>query len=220
MNLKKAIMRTLAGALLAVIGSGGSALHAQVSKPQNGKAVGIVTQFDRFSKKPDAFLMFKAEGTKEAVRYLLAAPGSEVEPKLRAALKDVFVSNLVTLEWKGQDSPVLTGIRTMYPSVRTGILTGTVIARLNERQDTYVDVKPDGMPTERYEPSWAGNGWNKEVCAAIAATNIGDRVKIRWYYDERRHVSELSVISKALIVPRTPAATPIPRGTQAPPANG
>jgi len=179
-------------------------MPAAVSKLQNGRIVGIVTQIEATGKKGDAFLMLKAEGAKEATRFLLAAPGSDMDPKLQAALKSVFPSNLVTLEWRGQDVPVITGIRTMLPSVQTGFLSGTVVDRTSEGKDVSIDVKPDGQPTERYLPNWVAGGWNKEVCAAIAATNIGDKVKLRWYYDERRRVVELSVISKALVVPRTP----------------
>jgi hypothetical protein len=183
-------------------------MPAAVSKPQSGKIVGIVTQIEATGKKGDAFLMLKAEGAKEATRYLLAPAGSEVDPKLQAALKSVFPSNLVTLEWRGQDLPVITSIRTMLPSVQTGFLSGTVIDRTSEGKDVYIDVKPDGQPTERYLPNWVAGGWNKEVCAAITATNIGDKVKLRWYYDERRRVVELSVTSKALVVPRTPGVRP------------
>jgi hypothetical protein len=171
---------------------------AVVSRPQSGKAVGIVTQFDPNSKKGEPSLMFKSEGAKQAARYLLAAPGSGVDPKLQPALKSVFPTNLVTLEWNAQDPPVVTGIRVMLPSARTGVLTGIVTERLSQGKDVYIDIKPDGQPTERYMPNWVDGGWNKEVCAGIAATNIGDKVKLRWYYDERRRVVELSVISKAL----------------------
>ncbi len=211
MNLQKPLTQTLAATVLAFLGCGGSLLHAQVSTSLNGRAVGIVTQFEHNLKKPDAFILIKLEGAKEPARFLLAAPGSSVEPKLEAALKGVFPSNLVTMEWKGQGAPVLTGIRTMLPTSRTGTLTGTVMDRLSEGQNVYLDLKVDGKPTERFWPNWVAGGWNKEVCAAVAATNPGDKVKVRWYYDERRRAVEVSVVSKAF-VPRTPAAKPSPGG--------
>lgn len=126
-------------------------------------------------KKGDAFIIFKAEGAKEPARYLLAAPGSTVDPKLQAALKSVFPSNLVTMEWKGQNSPVVTDIRTIYFSMRTGTLTGTVIDRLSEGQNVYIEVKPDGRPTKRYLPNWGTGGGTRRYAKRFPQRKLGTK---------------------------------------------
>jgi acylphosphatase len=160
---------------------------------QNRKIVGIVTA------KTDKDIMVKAEGESEAKRYLLAEEGAKPQADLQAALKQVFVSNLVALQWQGEQQPVLTGIHAFHSPARFGMVVGTVAAVEAAGNMPSFDVTPSGRGfTERYVPSWdvAAKGWNKGVVGTIAALNVGDKVKVAWSYDERNRAVQIQVLSR------------------------
>ncbi len=58
--------------------------------------------------------------------------------------------------------------------------------------------------TEQYWLNFNGGQWDKGVVSAIAALNVGDRVRLTWNRDERLRVSRIQVLPKA---PGTAPAT-------------
>ena len=120
---------------------------------------------------------------------------------VQAALKNVFVTNLVTLQCRGEQDPVLTSIRAMHSRTRIGTVSGTVTAVEPAWKDTLsFDVKPSGTGfTERYVPRWdvAAKGVDKTLLRTISGLNVGDKVKVAWYYDERKRATQIQVLSRA-----------------------
>ena len=126
----------------------------------------------------------------------LAAPPADVQ----AALKKVFVTDLVVLQWQGEQEPVVTSIHAIHSKTRAGVVAGTVVAVEPAGNMPSFDVKPSGRGfTERYVPRWdvAAKGWDKSLVRTIAGLNVGDKVKVAWSYDERKRAVQIQVVSRA-----------------------
>jgi hypothetical protein len=167
---------------------------------KGGKMFGIVTA------KTDKDITVKAEGQQEPQVYRYASPsGGGTSAELKAALKMVFVSNLVVLQAKGEDEPVLTSIQAIHSKARSGVTSGTVVAvepagAGNNRNMPSLDVKPNVRgPTERYVTRWdpATKGWDKSLLQILAGLKVGDKVKIAWSYDERKRAVQIRVTGQA-----------------------
>lgn len=197
MNRKSWFAGILAGVVLAVGFCGTPSLQAAEKKSPlgPGKVVGIVTA------KTDKDITIKAEGEDEAKRYLLAPQGGAPKADLQAALKTVFVPNLVMFSSQGQDQPVVTNIRVILPPMRMGVATGTVVARENKPKEVaWVEVKPsDRGYTQRLWPRFVGgpDGFDKEMVRTFGELNVGDKVKVGWTYDERLRAVKIQVVSRA-----------------------
>ena len=103
----------------------------------------------------------------------------------------VFPTNLVVLQWQGEQDPVLTSIQAMHAKTRFGTVTGIVTAVEPAPKGALpcFDLKPISRgPTERYAPNWdfAAKSFDKNFTLALAAMNVGDKVKVNWNYDERK----------------------------------
>ncbi len=149
--------------------------------------------------KTDKDITIKAEGEDETKSYLLAPQGGTPKADLQAALKTVFVPNLVMFSSQGQDQPVLTSIRVILPPVRMGVATGTVVACESKPKGiAWVEVKPsDRGYTQRLWPQFGPGGMNKEMTRIIGELNVGDKIKVSWTYDERLRAAKIQVIAKA-----------------------
>jgi hypothetical protein len=129
----------------------------------------------------------------------LAPQGGAPKADLQAALKTVFVPNLLMFSWQGQDQPVVTNIRVILPPVRMGVATGTVVARESKPKEVaWVEVKPsDRGYTQRLWPRFGPGGMDKEMTRIIGELNVGDKVRVSWTYDERLRAAKVQVISRA-----------------------
>ncbi|MGA2620460.1 MAG: hypothetical protein ABSF26_22800 [Thermoguttaceae bacterium] len=200
MNGKSLFVGVLAGTLLAggwwstpSLPAAEKTSRAARGASQGRKVMGIVTA------KTDKDIMVKAEGEKEAKRYLLAAAGGTPSADLQAALKMVFVTNLVALQWQGEEEPVLSGIHAFHSQTRFGTVTGTVAAVEPAANMPSFDVTPSGRGyTQRYVPRWdvAAKGWDKTLVGTIAGLNVDDKVKVAWSYDERMRANQIQVLSR------------------------
>ncbi|MGA2063743.1 MAG: hypothetical protein ABSG86_02180 [Thermoguttaceae bacterium] len=190
----------LAGGLSAASGlQAGEGRSSPAAPPggtaKTGKLTGIVTE------KTDKYVMVQAEGASEAKRYLFAPEGGGA-PKadLQAALKTVFVPNLVALEWQGQEQPVLTAVRVILPRMRTGVVTGIVVVRASKAREVWLEVKPSGKGfTERYWPRFVGgpDGFDKGMIRTIGELNPGDKIKLAWAYDERKRAAAIQILARS-----------------------
>jgi hypothetical protein len=152
-------------------------------KPKRGKATGILTA------KTAKDITVKAEGVQQTQRYRLAA--SEVQ----SAMKTVFVTNLVVVEWEGEQEPVVRSIHMILPKTKSGVSVGTVVA-VDPNKDHF-DLKPTGRGfTERYQPHYdmAAKRWEKIPGHDIAELKVGEKIKVSWVYDERKHPKQIQVI--------------------------
>ncbi len=201
MSRQSMLQRAVGASVLAAGLLAGGSLQAwgqeSTDKPaaKSGKLTGIDTA------KTDKDITVKAEGTQKTQRYRLAGQeGGGPPADVQAALKMVFVTNIVTLQWQGEQDPVVTKIHAIHSKTRTGTVSGTVTATDPDAKMPSFDVKPSGKGfTERYVPSWdpSAKGWNKNVTQTIAALNVGDKVKIAWFYDERKRAIQIQVTKKA-----------------------
>lgn len=171
------------------------AAEKSASKPKAGsKVFGIVTA------KTDKDITIKAEGEDEAKRYLLAPQGGTPKADVQAALKMVFPTNLVVFQAQGDQDPVLTRIQAIHSKARTGTATGTVVAvDANPKWPTF-DLKPSGRGhTERYVARWdmAAKSVDQKLAKIIAGLSVGDKLKVAWFYDERKRATQIQVTAKA-----------------------
>lgn len=87
--------------------------------PKSEEITGIVTA------KTDKEIMVKAEGEQKPQRHLLASlAGGLPSADVKAALKMVFPTNLVVLQWQGQPERVVTGIHAIHSKTRSGVPPG------------------------------------------------------------------------------------------------
>ena len=173
----------------------GKAAEKKAARPGAGdKVYGIVTA------KTEKDITIKAEGENEAKRYLLAPQGGAPKADLQAALKMVFPTNLVVFQAQGDQDPVLTGIQAIHSRTRVGTVTGTVVAVDADPKWPTFDLKPGGNGhTERYVARWdmAAKSVDKKLSQIIAGLNVGDKLKVAWFYDERKRATQIQVTAKA-----------------------
>ena len=75
-----------------------------------------------------------------------------------------------------------------------------MVAQVKTDKEVYIDVKPAGQGfTERYIPRFIPNqgGFEKDMIQAIAALNVGDKIKLDWVCDERKRAAKVQVLSHA-----------------------
>lgn len=167
------------------------------TKPKKMKATGIITA------KSATDIKFKPEGSQEARRYLLAPPADAApSAEMTATMKKVFVTNLVVLEWMGEEEPVVSSIHSIHSKTASGMTSGIIVAAEPTGNPCHFDVKPFSRGfTERYQPHYDVKAKRWELADVIAELKVGDKVKISWVYDERKHPKDIKVIGHA---PETP----------------
>jgi hypothetical protein len=200
---KKMLMQFLTGTILAGVFLATVSLQGQESKssraaatdpkPKKMKATGIITA------KSAREITFKAEGARESQRYLLAPPGDAAPPAaMTAAMKKVFVTNLVVLEWVGEEAPVVSSIHSIHSKTASGVTSGIIVAAESTGSPCHFDVKPNGPGfIERYQPHYDAKAKRWELADVIAKLKVGDKVKVSWVYDERKHPKVIQVFGHA-----------------------
>jgi hypothetical protein len=182
----------------------------RAEEAKNGTVTGILTA------KGTEWIEVKAEGEKESVRYIpcwrggLPKDGGGFDKGTLETIKKTPVATLVKVAWQLEEAKRrIVSLEVIAPVEKSGTVTGTVVAK----GETWIDVTPDKVgdkqgPTERYWPRWIGGmpkdggGLDKDMLRAIAAAKVGDKVEIKWMYDERKRVVQLTVT-----VPAPPPAT-------------
>jgi len=87
----------------------------------------------------------------------------------------------------------------------TGVVVGTVTGKATTyvlgKSNCYIEVKDDKGKVERYVIHWTmegyppPGGYDKEMLAAVALRNVGDRVEIRFTSDEAHRVHTMRVLA-------------------------
>ena len=131
------------------------------------------------------------DGAKEPMRFTLhwrggnPKDGGGFDKKMVEELKELIVTNRVRVKWEYEERHRVVEVQTLTPKSKRGTVRGTVVSKGIK----HVDVKPaDGGPVERYLPHWRGNGLDKDVLRQIAPLEVGQKVSVRWEYDERKRV--------------------------------
>ena len=198
MSVKSILAIGLCGTALAVTFCGTPVLRAAEKKAARAKVGAKV--FGIVTAKTDKDITIKAEGETEAKLYLLAPQGGAPKADVQATLKMVFPTNLVVFQFQGEQDPVLTGIQAIHSKTRVGTVTGTVVAVDANPKWPTVDLKPSGRGhTERYVAVWnpATKSVDQKLAKIIAGLNVGDKVKVAWFYDERKRATQVQVTGKA-----------------------
>jgi len=199
MRTESGFASVVGGVILAVGLCGTQSSPAAERKPARSAATGD-KGFGIVTAKTDKDITIKAEGEDEAKRYLLAPQGAAPKADLQAALKIVFPTNLVMFQSQGDRNPVLTGIQAIHSKTRFGMSTGTVVAVDADPKWPTFDVKPSGRgPTERYVAVWnpATKSVDQRLSQIIAGLKVGDKLKVAWFYDERKRATQIQITAKA-----------------------
>lgn len=127
-----------------------------------------------------------AFGQKQVVRIApsraQSQPASDVAPEAPAA------------------KPANNGVVTVDSQITTRDY-GTVVGTIVEKGDDWIRVKPfNEQESVKFVPRWTGGmpeqggGYDKKVLAAIGAVRVGDNVALRWTFDGRKRVIELTTV--------------------------
>jgi hypothetical protein len=200
MRTESCFVSVVAGVILAVGFCGTQSLQAAEKKPSRASSRQGEGTFGIVTAKTDKDITIKAEGENEAKRYLLAPQGGAPKADLQTALKIVFPTNLVVFQARGDQDPVLTGIQAIHSKTRVGMVTGTVVAVDADPKWPTFDLKPSGKGhTERYVAVWnsATKSADQRLVQIIAGLNVGDKLKVAWFYDERKRATQIQVTAKA-----------------------
>ena len=76
--------------------------------------------------------------------------------------------------------------------------SGEVVGVVTAKGDIWLDVKPERGETERYLPRWVGGspreggGLDRRMIRKLREIGLGDRVRLRWVFEDRRRVVEIA----------------------------
>ena len=158
--------------------------------PAGGTVLGILTA------KGESWIEVKADGAAEADRYLPfwrgGAPkdGGGFDKDMLKTIAGLRVPGRVELVWKMEEHRRIVTVKALEPQTKEGTVQGTVAAK----GETWIEGKPADGPAERYTPRWTGGmpkdggGRDKAMLEAIAKLKVGDKVTLKWMFDERKRV--------------------------------
>jgi hypothetical protein len=165
----------------------GPAAQAQDKSKQTSKIAGIVTE------KKDNWIMLKADGEEEAVKYQLP---DGAEKRMVEAFKGVFPSSRWEVKYvlKG-DNRELTAFGRVV-GAPTGVLTGEVLAN----HGWWIEVKAKDGSADGYAPMFVTKD-SKGIEALIKGLKKGDVVLIKYHTDfERRRIDVLERYVAGIVV--------------------
>jgi len=161
---------------------------------KNGVIEGILVARDKNS------ITVQPDGTKESKKFTphwrggLPKDGGGLDKKMLQKIRKLIPSNRVRVKWEFEERPRVVEVETLKPKSKKGTVRGTVVAK-NENS---IDVKPLGKgPVERYLPHWrggnpsAGGGLDKKVLQQLAPIKVGQKVTVKWEYEERKRVVDI-----------------------------
>lgn len=203
MPLRMVLVCFMALVLLSVLPA-----FAEPQQPTSGTITGILTA------KGESWIEVQAEGAKAAERYLpfwrggLPKDGGSFDKEMLKTIKSLRVTNLVKLAWTLEEHKRIVSVEMILPAEKSGTLTGQVVATGINPISSWIDIQPvkDGkpdttQPVERYMPRWVGGApkdggsFDKAVVSAIAALKPGTIIQLKWTYDERKRVVEITPLA-------------------------
>ena len=149
------------------------------AREKSGVTEGILVSKDKKS------ITVLPDGAKETINFTPKMRGGEPDKKALEAIHESIHTNRVRVQWEFDERYRVVSIQVLKPKSKRGTVRGTVV----NKGKNHVDVKPaGGGPVERYIPHWRGNGLDKDVLRQIAPIEVGQKVSVRWEYDERKRV--------------------------------
>ena len=150
------------------------------AREKSGVAEAILVSKDKNS------ITVLVDGDEKPMRFIPHTNVDGFDKKMLEEIRELIVSNRVRVKWEYiREIDRLVDVQTLIPRSKRGTVRGTVV----NKGKNHVDVKPaDGGPVERYLPHWRGNGLDKDVLRQIAPLEVGQKVSVRWEYDERKRV--------------------------------
>ena len=141
----------------------------------------------------------RPEDEQQIRRFVLALPGSKLDPKFQAFLAGVAVGSEVEVTQTGDGMHYSTNVMVLGAPGKSGKVIGTVTGIINGR----LEVEDSKGDRKQYVPRYVPGG-DKEMGQAIAQRHVGDRVEIRFFTDDWTRVVTMRVLSIS------PAATTQP----------
>ena len=165
--------------LISLLAGLGLALTSN-AREKSGVAEGILVSKDKNS------ITVLVDGDEKPMRFIPHTNADGFDKKMLEEIRELIVSNRVRVKWEYiREIDRLVDVQVLKPKSKRGTVRGTVVSK----GKNHVDVKPsDGGPIERYLPHWRGNGLDKDVLRQIAPLEVGQKVSVRWEYDERKRV--------------------------------
>lgn len=166
---------------------------APADEPQGGTLTGVLVA------KGDNWIGVRADGATEVVKYWPFWRGGNeggFDKDMVATIRTLVVPNRVSLTWKLEERPRIVSVTMLVPEQREGTLTGTISAK----GETWIEVTPEGGATQRFWPRWIGGnpnqggGFDKDMLRVFAGLTVGQKVSIRWTYDERIRAVQVTVV--------------------------
>lgn len=163
---------------------------AAAEGPVGGTLTGILTA------KGDDWIEVKADGADGAVRYWPFWRGGNdggFDQDMLSAIRKLVVPNRVELTWKMEERPRIVSVRMLVPEEKEGTLTGL----LTGRGEVWIEVSSEAGVLQRFWPRWLdgapnqGGGFDRDMLNAFAALRVGERVTVKWTYDERLRAVEV-----------------------------
>lgn len=149
------------------------------AREKSGVMEGILVSKDKKS------ITVLPDGAKETINFTPKMRGGTPDKKMLEAIHEAIHTNRVRVQWEFDERYRVVAIEVLKPKSRRGTIRGTV----TNKGKSHVDVKPaDGGPVERYIPHWRGKGLDQDVIRQIAPIEVGQKVSVRWEYDERKRV--------------------------------
>jgi uncharacterized OB-fold protein len=155
--------------------------------------------------KGDAWIEVKADGAAKAERYTaqwrggLPKSGGGPDKEIVAAIAKAKVGDRVTVKWTSDERKRVIGLSVQQAVSRPGEgAGGTVTGAVTAKGENWVEVKADGAEkAERYIPRRTGPNSDKEVLAQIAKVKVGDKVNLKWTFQEHKRVLSITVVPPA-----------------------
>jgi hypothetical protein len=170
---------------------GKSAAAQEPKAGQEGVASGIVTAKDK------NWIEVKLDGVEGPQRFMPQWQGGNnggLCPQTLEAIAKTPIAARVELKWKKDEHLRVLAIRVVQPPAKEGQVVGTIV----DKGENWIDIKPkDAGPTERYMPRWIGGkegGSEPKMREAIGHLEVGDHVRVRWTYDERKRIVDIEKI--------------------------
>jgi hypothetical protein len=139
------------------------------------------------------FVWVKADTAMEAVRFRAALRDGKPNERLLETFAELPVHNRVKLTWRRGDVPEVSEIELIEPDTRRGTVTGVV----TDKGNNWIEITPEKAPPERYMPEWLEKtqrrraGLDGEMLRILSAVEVGNKVEVRWLYDERKRILKL-----------------------------
>lgn len=199
MQMPRIFARIACATLLAtVLVAAPTTSRAEETAPQSGVFEGVLTA------KSDRHIMVRADGEPESRKFVprwiggLPKNGGGLDKTVLAAFSKLTVNSRIKVAWVFSERLRVTDIQVLaLPGGNGGATQGDGAFRgiVTAKGENWISVRPDGeRESQKFVPRWVGGmpknggGYNKEMLASIAQTQVGAHMRIEWVFEEHPRV--------------------------------